>query len=53
MRLLYPLSEENAAALGKTEAGEVLLPAVPEFVKEIDVERGLTVRPIPGFFDEV
>ena len=36
-----------------TEAGEVLLPAVPEFVKEIDVERGLTVRPIPGFFDEI
>ena len=36
-----------------TEAGEVLLPAVPEFVKEIDIERGLTVCPIPGFFDEV
>ena len=37
----------------ETEGGEVLLPAVPEFVKEIDIERGLTVRPIPGFFDEV
>lgn len=37
----------------ETEGGEVLLPAVPEFVKEIDVERGMTVRPIPGFFDEV
>lgn len=36
-----------------TEAGEVLLPAVAEFVKEIDIERGLTVRPIPGLFDEV
>ena len=36
-----------------TEHGEVLLPAVPEFVKEIDTERGLTVAPISGFFDEV
>ena len=36
-----------------TERGEVLLPAVSEFVKEIDIERGLSVRPIPGLFDEV
>lgn len=33
--------------------GEVLFPAVPEFVKEIDGERGIFIRPIPGFFDEV
>ena len=33
--------------------GEVLLPAVPEFIKEVDVERGIFIRPIPGFFDEV
>lgn len=37
----------------ETEGGEVLLPAVPEFIKEIDIERGMTVSPIPGFFDEV
>ena len=33
--------------------GEVLFPAVPEFVKEVDAERGIFIRPIPGFFDEV
>ena len=33
--------------------GEVLFPAVPEFVKEIDGERGIYIRPISGFFDEV
>ena len=36
----------------ETPTGDVLLPAVPEFVKEIDAERGVTVAPIPGFFDE-
>ena len=35
----------------KTENGEVLLPDVPEFIKEIDGERGMFIRPIPGFFD--
>ena len=37
----------------KTEGGDVLFPAVPEFVKEIDEERGVLIRPIPGFFEEV
>ena len=36
-----------------TERGEVLLPDVPEFITEIDIEGGMKVRPIPGFFDEV
>ena len=36
-----------------TERGEVMLPAVSEFVKEIDIERGLFVCPIPGMFDEI
>lgn len=36
----------------KTEGGEVLLPDVPEFIKEISEEGGMTVLPIPGFFDE-
>ena len=35
----------------ETEGGVVLLPSVPEFIKEIDVERGMLVTPIPGFFD--
>ncbi len=35
----------------ETEGGEVLFPAVPEFVKEIDENRGVLIRPIPGFFD--
>lgn len=34
------------------EGKDVLLPAVPEFIKEIDAERGIFVRPISGFFDE-
>ncbi len=36
-----------------TESGEVLLPDAPEFIKEIDIERGIKVRPIPGLFDEI
>ena len=31
--------------------GEVILPGVPEFIKEVSEERGMLVRPIPGFFD--
>ena len=31
---------------------EVLLPDVPEFIKEIDEECGMKVSPIPGFFDD-
>ena len=34
-----------------TDKGDVLIPAVPEFIKEVDTERGVFVRPIPGFFD--
>ncbi len=34
-----------------TDSGEVLLPDVPEFIKEIDGELGIRVLPIPGFFD--
>ena len=34
-----------------TEKGEVIFPGIPEFVKEIDIERGVFVRTIPGFFD--
>ena len=31
---------------------EVMIPAVPEFVKEISREGGMLITPIPGFFDE-
>ena len=31
---------------------DVLLPDVPEFIKEINEERGMAVLPIPGLFDE-
>lgn len=40
---LYTVKCEN----GKT----TILPGVDEFIKEISEERGLVVRPIPGFFD--
>ena len=36
----------------KTESGDVLLPGINEFVKEIDTERGVFIRPIPGFFND-
>ena len=35
----------------KTDTGTVIFPGIPEFVKEIDTERGVFVRTIPGFFD--
>ena len=35
----------------KTDSGDVILPGVDEFIKEITEERGLLVQPIPGFFD--
>lgn len=31
---------------------DVLIPDVPEFIKEINEERGMSVLPIPGLFDE-
>ncbi len=35
----------------RTEGGDVYFPSVPEFIKEIDPERGMLIRPIAGFFD--
>ena len=39
----------------KTKNGDVIFPGIPEFVKEIDAERGVFIRTIPGFFvdDEI
>ena len=36
-----------------TSGKEVLLPDIKEFVKEISVEKGVFITPIPGFFDQV
>ena len=37
----------------RTPGGQsVLLPAVPAFLDRIDIETGIYIRPIPGFFDE-
>ena len=35
----------------ETRGGEVLLPDIKEFVKEISLEEGVKVTPIPPFFD--
>ena len=35
----------------KCEGREVLIPDVPEFIKEISEENGMRVMPIPGLFD--
>ena len=35
----------------KYQGNEVLIPDVPEFIKEISEERGMAVLPIPGLFD--
>lgn len=35
----------------KTENGERMMPAVPEFVKEVDLDRGIFISPIEGMFD--
>jgi len=50
------LSDVTDAARGKlysvsTANGEVLIPDRPEFIKKIDTDTGIYIRPIPGFFD--
>ena len=35
----------------KHQGREVLIPDVPEFIKEINEEKGMAVLPIPGLFD--
>ena len=36
----------------KTKGGDVLFPAVSEFLREIDTERGVFIHVIPGFFED-
>ena len=35
----------------KTENGERMIPAVPEFIDRIEIEQGIFVRPISGMLD--
>jgi len=35
-----------------TAAGDKMIPAVPEFIAEVDLKKGIFVTPIPGMFDE-
>ena len=35
------------------EGKEVLLPDIKEFVKEIKLDKGVLITPIPGFFEEI
>ncbi len=37
----------------KTEKNEVLIPAVSEFIKEINLDKGIFIKPIEGMFDEI
>ncbi len=46
-------SRKTTLYIVETEGGEVMLPAVDEFIKEVDVGSHILVRPIPGLFDEV
>ena len=34
-----------------TDSGERMIPAVPEFIVSVDLEKGIAVRPIGGMFD--
>jgi len=56
-RTLGEVAEVNDGVQGKlytvkTDYGDVIFPGIPEFVKEIDTERGVFIRTIPGFFRE-
>ena len=56
-KLLGTLSRVDDAARGQiytvaNAKGDVLIPAVDEFIKEIDENRGISVLPIPGMFYE-
>ncbi len=37
----------------KTEKGTTLIPAVKEFIKETDLNKGIFISPIKGMFDEI
>ena len=35
----------------KTKTGEAMVPVVPEFVREVDIEKGILLTPIEGMFE--
>ncbi len=35
----------------KTESGDVIIPNRPEFIKKVDIDKAVYLKPIPGFFD--
>ncbi len=35
-----------------TDSGERMIPAVPEFIDRIEIDRGIFVRPIPGMLED-
>ncbi|MBQ9070063.1 MAG: 16S rRNA processing protein RimM [Clostridia bacterium] len=47
-------SPRNRLYVIETDSGkEVLIPDIKEFIKEINVEEGVYIAPIPGFFEEI
>ena len=48
---IFPSPASDIYAV-KTDRGEVLVPAVPQFIKDIDLERGIFITPISGMFDQ-
>lgn len=54
--ILADVSENAAAQLYEIRTGEggtVYLPAIPEFIVETDLEKGIGIRPVKGLFDEI
>ena len=49
------VSNNNASDVYEieTDNGVAYMPAVPEFISEIDLEKGVFVTPIEGIFDEI
>ena len=52
LREIQPSPAADLYCVVCPDGHEVLLPDVPEFIKERDPERGIFVRVIPGFFDD-
>lgn len=53
---LQDVTDNAASQLYLVDVGQgkiVYLPAVPEFIVDIDLEKGIAVRPVKGLFDEI
>ena len=54
--IVADISENAASMLYEVKTGDgkmVYLPDIPEFIVEIDLEKGIAVRPVKGLFDEI